>query len=51
MIVPMQECCEISVVPQHQRRVLVVVLCINAAMFVGELGAGLLADSTIMRGL
>ena len=28
MIVSMQECCEIRAVPQRQRRVLVVVLCI-----------------------
>jgi cation diffusion facilitator family transporter len=48
MILSMQECCEIRAVPQRQRRVLVVVLCINAAMFVGELAAGLLADSTAL---
>lgn len=44
----MQECCEIRAIPGRQRRVLVVVLCINAVMFVGELGAGLLAHSTAL---
>jgi len=48
MIVPMQDCCEIRAIPERQRRVLVVVLCINAVMFVGELGAGLLAHSTAL---
>ena len=44
----MEECCEIRVVPERQRRVLVVVLGINAVMFVGELGAALLAHSTAL---
>lgn len=43
----MKECCEIRAdVPFAQRRVLHIVLWINAVMFVGELGAGLLAHST-----
>lgn len=44
----MHECCDIHAIPERQRRVLVVVLCINAAMFAGELGAGLLAHSTAL---
>lgn len=44
-----KDCCEIRAdVPQRQRRVLQVVLAINAAMFVAELGAGLLAHSTAL---
>jgi cation diffusion facilitator family transporter len=43
----MKECCEIRAdVPLAQRRVLRIVLSINALMFVAELGAGLLANST-----
>jgi cation diffusion facilitator family transporter len=43
----MKECCEIRAdVPLAQRRVLRIVLWINALMFVAELGAGLLASST-----
>jgi cation diffusion facilitator family transporter len=43
----MMECCEIRAdVPFAQRRVLHIVLWINAVMFVAELGAGLLAHST-----
>ncbi len=38
----------IADVPARQRRVLLVVLCINAAMFLVEFGAGLLADSTAL---
>ena len=38
----------IADVPARQRRVLRVVLCINAAMFLMEFGAGLLADSTAL---
>jgi len=42
-------CCETRAnVPQSQRRVLLLVLCINAAMFVGEFGSGLLAHSTAL---
>jgi cation diffusion facilitator family transporter len=42
-----KECCEIRVdVPLAQRRVLWIVLWINALMFAAELGAGLLAGST-----
>jgi len=45
----MKECCEIrSDVPERQRRVLQVVLWINAAMFLGEFGAGLFAHSTAL---
>jgi Co/Zn/Cd efflux system component len=43
----MKECCEIRAdVPLAQRRVLGIVLWINALMFAAELGAGLLASST-----
>lgn len=35
-------------VPRHQRRVLWIVLAINAAMFVLELGAGIVAHSTAL---
>lgn len=35
-------------VPARQRRVLQIVLCINAAMFLVEFGAGLLAGSTAL---
>lgn len=43
----MKECCEIRAdVPIAQRRVLRIVLWINAVMFVAELGGGLLASST-----
>jgi cation diffusion facilitator family transporter len=38
----------IADVPARQRRVLRIVLCINAAMFLVEFGAGLLADSTAL---
>ena len=45
----MKDCCEILTdVPGRQRRVLRVVLWINAAMFVGEFGAGLLAHSSAL---
>jgi Co/Zn/Cd efflux system component len=44
----MDECCAIHPVHERQRRVLHVVLWINAAMFVGELGAGLVAHSTAL---
>ena len=44
----MHECCEIRAISERQRRVLVVVLCINAVMFAAELGAGLLAHSTAL---
>jgi len=44
-----KDCCEIRAdVPERQRRVLRVVLGINAAMFVAELGGGLLAASTAL---
>ena len=45
----MKDCCAIAdAVPPRQRRVLQVVLAINAAMFVVELVAGLLAHSTAL---
>ena len=43
----MRDCCEIRHdVPERQRRVLQVVLAVNAAMFVVELGAGIRGHST-----
>jgi Co/Zn/Cd efflux system component len=39
-------CCEIREVPERQRRVLRLVLAVNAAMFALELGASVLAHST-----
>jgi Co/Zn/Cd efflux system component len=44
----MDACCEVRPVEQRQRRVLVVVLWINVAMFVLGFGAGLLAHSTAL---
>lgn len=45
----MRECCEIRIdVPARQRRLLWVVLCINALMFVVELVAGIGARSTAL---
>jgi Co/Zn/Cd efflux system component len=45
----MKECCDIaSDIPARQRRVLQVVLAINAAMFLVEFVAGLLAHSTAL---
>ena len=44
----MKECCEARPVQAHQRRVLRVVLVINAAMFLLELGAALVAESTAL---
>jgi Co/Zn/Cd efflux system component len=45
----MKDCCEIRAhVPERQRRVLMAVLWINAGMFLGEFGAGLLAHSTAL---
>lgn len=44
----MDECCEVRPVHAEQRRVLHVVLWINLAMFLIELGAGLLAHSTAL---
>lgn len=42
----MRECCEVAEVPARQRRVLQLVLALNAAMFVVELGAGIRGHST-----
>jgi Co/Zn/Cd efflux system component len=45
----MDECCEFqSDIPERQRRILRIVLWINAAMFVAELAAGLVAHSTAL---
>jgi cation diffusion facilitator family transporter len=45
----MDQCCEIrSDIPAHQRRVLQIVLWVNASMFAAEFGAGLLAHSTAL---
>jgi cation diffusion facilitator family transporter len=45
----MDQCCEIrSNIPAHQRRVLRIVLWVNALMFAAEFGAGLLAHSTAL---
>jgi len=45
----MSACCDLSGdIPERQRRVLVVVLWINAAMFVTEFAGGLLAHSTAL---
>lgn len=43
----MRECCEVRAeVPERQRRVLQIVLAVNAAMFVTELGWGIRGHST-----
>jgi len=44
----MDECCEVREIPREQRRVLHVVLWINAAMFLIESTAGVLAHSTAL---
>lgn len=45
----MTECCEIRAeIPERQRRVLQIVLWINAVMFATEFGAGVLAHSTAL---
>jgi cation diffusion facilitator family transporter len=45
----MKDCCEIRAeVPAGQRRVLLIVLWINVAMFVAEFGLGVLAHSTAL---
>jgi Co/Zn/Cd efflux system component len=41
-------CSEVRPVPAQQRRVLQIVLWINAAMFLAEFGAGLAAHSTAL---
>jgi Co/Zn/Cd efflux system component len=44
-----KDCCEVRVdVPERQRRLLWVVLCINSAMFLVELIAGITASSTAL---
>jgi cation diffusion facilitator family transporter len=45
----MDQCCEIRTdLPVHQRRVLRIVLWLNALMFLAEFGAGLAAHSTAL---
>lgn len=45
----MKTCCEIRMdLPAHQRRVLQIVLWLNAVMFLAEFGAGLAAHSTAL---
>jgi Co/Zn/Cd efflux system component len=44
----MDECCEVRPIHDRHRRVLQVVLWINAAMFLVELAAGLIAHSTAL---
>lgn len=44
----MDECCEVGEVPREQRRVLFIVLWVNAAMFAVEFFAGLMANSTAL---
>ena len=44
----MDECCEVREVPRQQRRVLHAVLWVNAAMFLAEGVAGLVAHSTAL---
>jgi Co/Zn/Cd efflux system component len=45
---PRTACCDVRPVAVRQRRLLAVVLAVNAAMFVGELVAGILAHSTAL---
>jgi Co/Zn/Cd efflux system component len=44
----MDDCCELREIPREQRRVLRVVLWINAVMFLVESGAGVMAHSTAL---
>jgi Co/Zn/Cd efflux system component len=45
----MKECCEVRAdIPERQRRVLQIVLVINAAMFLAESISGILANSTAL---
>jgi len=44
----MDECCEVREIPREQRRTLQIVLVINAAMFLTESVAGVLAHSTAL---
>jgi Co/Zn/Cd efflux system component len=44
----MDECCEVREIPREQRRTLQIVLLINAAMFLTESVAGVLAHSTAL---
>ena len=45
----MKECCEVRItIPERQRRVLHIVLWINAAMFLAESISGILASSTAL---
>lgn len=42
--------CDLSALRDRQRRVLVIVLAVNAVMFCVEFGAGILSDSTALLG-
>jgi Co/Zn/Cd efflux system component len=42
----MDACCDVREIPAHQRRILTVVLAVNAVMFVIEIGAAAIAHST-----
>jgi len=44
----MDECCEVREIPREQRRILQIVLLINAVMFLTESAAGVLAHSTAL---
>jgi Co/Zn/Cd efflux system component len=44
----MDECCEVREIPREQRRILQVVLLINAVMFITESVAGIMAHSTAL---
>ena len=44
----MDECCEVREIPREQRRILQIVLLINAVMFLTESVAGVLAHSTAL---
>jgi Co/Zn/Cd efflux system component len=44
----MDECCEVREIPREQRRILQVVLLINAVMFLTEAVAGVIAHSTAL---
>lgn len=44
----MDECCEVREIPREQRRILQVVLLINAVMFLTESVAGVVAHSTAL---
>jgi cation diffusion facilitator family transporter len=43
-----RECCEVRAIPARQRRVLLIVLAVNAVMFLAEFFVGLVAHSTAL---